>query len=206
MNNKTINRSEWVLGVLVMLAAITVWVQVRLLPGSEVTVYDVFPVFGLIAFGLMWTHFIYGALRRYFAVEKPMPYWYGTISSGIVLAMIILHPALLWFMLWLDGFGLPPVSYLTVYSPQLLAVICGSIALGIFLAYELKRRFHSASWWRYIEYLQIAGMLAIFYHGLELGGELDVPWFMAVWWLYFVSFVCAVGYSTYKKINKRRTV
>ena len=203
MNTKNINRSEWIAGILTIIVAILVWAQVRLLPGGNLTMYDLFPVFGLIAFGLMWTHFIYGALRRYFNAEKPSPYRYGTISSGIVLAMIILHPALLWFKLWLDGFGLPPESYLTVYSSQLLAVVCGSIGLGIFLAYELKRFFHTKAWWNYIEYLQVIGMIVIFYHALQLGGELNVTWFRTLWWVYFISLICAAGYSYYNRKDRK---
>ena len=206
MNIKNINRSEWIVGVLTIVLAATVWVQVRLLGGRELTVYEIFPVFGLIALGLMWTHFIYGAIRRYYDVDKPTPYLYGTISGGVVLAMIILHPALLWFMLWLDGFGLPPQSYLSVYSTQLLAIGSGSIALGIFLAYELKHFFGEKSWWKYIEYLQIVGMVAIFYHAIDLGGELDVMWFKAIWWLYIVSFFGAVGYSQYSKRRRKRVI
>jgi len=197
VNTKSINRSEWVVGLAVILAAVAVWAQVRIVPGGELTLYDLFPVFGLIAFGLMWTHFVYGALRRYFKAEKPTQYTYGTVSSGIVLAMVILHPALLWFSLWLDGFGLPPQSYLTAYSSQLLAVLCGSVSLGIFLAYELKRFFGDKQWWKYVVYLQAVGMIAIFYHALELGGELDVAWFRMLWWLYFVSFGVSVVYSYY---------
>lgn len=206
MNNKVINRSEWLGGFLTAAAALAVWTQVRIIPGGELTLYDLFPIFGLIAFGLMWTHFIFGALRRYVNAEKPQPYTYGTVSSGIVLAMVILHPVLLWTLLYLDGFGLPPLSYITVYSTQLVAIACGSIGLGIFLAYEFKKLFGNKPWWKFIEYLQIVGITAIFYHALELGGELDVLWFRTLWWLYFISFVISVVYTYNYEIRKRRVV
>ena len=73
------------------------------------------------------------------------------------------------------------------------------VALGlmIFLAYELKRFFGGRSWWKYIEWLQIVGMAAIFVHAIELGGELRLDWFMAVWVFYGVTLSTAVIYSRF---------
>jgi hypothetical protein len=71
----------------------------------------------------------------------------------------------------------------------------------LFLAYELKRFFGQRSWWKYVERLQIAGMIAIFIHGLGLGNELRMDWFLAVWAVYGITFAAAVLYSQfiYKK-------
>lgn len=195
---------EWLTGLAVVVVGVVVWWQVRVAAGQPLTIYDLFPVFGLIAYGLMWTHFIFGALRRYADIEKPAVYRYGTISSGVVLAMILLHPGLLWYALWRDGFGLPPGSYLTVYDTQLVAIFCGSLGLGIFLAYEFKRAFGKKRWWRYIEYLQIVGMIAIFYHALQLGGELAVDWFRVIWCGYFLTLLVAICYTYYRKRRDKR--
>lgn len=198
-----ISYSEWIAASFVVVTALLVWSQVRLTGAVNLGIYDIFPLFGIIAFGLMWTHFLFGAIRRYIGAPKPEKHLYSTVSMGVVLAMIVLHPGLLWFALWRDGFGLPPGSYLTIYSTQLLAVISGTIGLCIFLAYELKRLFGDKKWWKYIEYLQVVGMVAIFYHALELGGELDVLWFRILWWVYFITFAIAVCYTN---ISKRRGV
>jgi hypothetical protein len=203
---KFISYGEWIAASFVVVTALIVWNQVRLTGAANLTIYDIFPLFGIIAFGLMWTHFLFGAIRRYTRVERPKKHLYSTVSMGIVLAMILLHPGLLWFALWRDGFGLPPGSYLTVYSTQLLAVISGTIGLCIFLAYELKRLFGEKTWWRYVEYLQIVGMVAIFYHSLELGGEVDVVWFEVIWWLYFITFIVAICYTSVSKFRGDRAV
>jgi len=190
---------EWTLGALVVVLPIVAWFGARTL--TDITVYDVFPPLGLIAFGLMWTHFIMGALRRYSGYDKKGHGLFMPLSMGLVLGLIILHPGLLWLQLFRDGFGLPPVSYLTAYESQQLYVLLGSLGLAIFLSFELKRWFARKSWWKYIELLQIVGMAAIFFHALELGREVRSGWFMAVWWAYGATLALAIVYSrlVYKK-------
>lgn len=186
---------EWALGVFVVISSLTVWMGNRE-PGQEVlTIYDIFPLFGLMAFGLMWTHFVMGALRRYGNVPAVKDSIYKTASFGIVLGLLILHPGLLWLGLYLDGLGPPPFSYINAYSTQLLAVGLGSIGLTIFLAFELHRWFKNRTWWKYVEWAQIVGMAAIFYHAIELGGELQMDWFMAVWWFYGITLALSILYS-----------
>lgn len=192
---------EWLLATFVVTAAVAVWAGNRQ-PENGLTIYDVFPPLGLVAFGLMWTHFVMGALRRYSGAVKRARDTYMTVSMGVVLALIILHPGLLWLGLYLDGLGLPPISYLTVYQSQLLAVLLGTLGLTIFLAFELKRWFGRKSWWRFVEWAQIVGMTAIFFHAIELGGELREDWFAVVWWLYGISLLVAIIYTAI--YNRRR--
>ena len=187
-------RFEWGLGVFAVVAAIAVW-WINRMPEKGIDIFVLFPVFGLIAFSLMWTHFIMGAVRRYMGVTAKSNAAYMSISMGIVLAMIVLHPALLWFALYQDGLGLPPVSYLTAYSNQIIAVSLGSMSLAIFLAYEFNRWFSDRTWWKYVLYAQYIGMAAIFYHALQLGRELTVDWFMALWWFYGLTFLAVTIYN-----------
>jgi hypothetical protein len=194
---------EWLLAAFVVVSAAAVWYQGRELDES-ITIYDVFPPLGLMAFGLMWTHFIMGALRRYSEAPKRTRDVYMIVSMGIVLALIVLHPGLLWLGLYLDGFGLPPVSYLTAYQTQLLAVLLGSLGLTIFLAFELKRWFGRKKWWRFIEWAQIIGMTAIFFHALQLGNELRTDWYALVWWLYGITLLIAIIYTVIYNRRKRQ--
>lgn len=185
----------WGLGLLVTVLAVTVWAQERLGRGA-LSIYDVFPLLGLLAFSLMWTHYIAGALRRYFGQDKKVLKPYMVVTSVAVLALILLHPALLWYQLWRDGLGLPPQSYLTAYpEPQHIALLLGSMSLVIFLCFELKKFFGKKQWWKYIEYLQIVAMFAIFYHGLTLGREFTHVWYRLVWFVYGVTLVVAITYN-----------
>lgn len=189
-NNRAI---EWVLGTLVILVPAFAWTsRVQL---NDLTLYEIFPPLGLAAFGLMWVHFVMGALRRYSGVVAKGRDLFKTISMGLVLALILLHPGLFWFALYLDGFGLPPQSYMEVYATQLGFLTLGTIGLVIFLAYELKRFFGDRAWWRYVEGFQAIGMAAIFVHAIGLGNELTIDWVLLVWIFYGVTLALAVTYS-----------
>lgn len=196
---------EWTLGIFVVVVSIVAWTTTRSL-SEGLTINDIFPPLGLIAFGLMWTHFVMGALRRYSATPKVGDSPYQAVSMGLVLSLILLHPVILWIQLYQDGFGLPPISQYSAYSGQFLAIALGTLALIIFLMFELKRFFGKKTWWKYIEYAQIVGMAAIFYHAISLGGELQLNWFMLVWWFYGVTLVGAVIYSEIRKRNVKNAV
>lgn len=189
-NDKAI---EWGLGILVLLVPVVAW-SIGAQP-DDLTLYDVFPPLGLAAFGLMWVHFVMGALRRYAGVESTDQDIFKTMSMGLVLALILLHPGLFWLALYLDGFGLPPQSYMEAYPTQLGFLALGTIGLVIFLAYELKRFFGGRKWWKYIEWIQAVGMAAIFVHAIGLGNELAIDWVLLVWIFYGLTLGLAVAYS-----------
>ncbi len=188
-----VNLVEWTLGALALLLPTIAWLSRNDL--SDLTLYDIFPPLGIIAFGLMWTHFVMGSLRRYAGIEKRKQSLFMPLSMGLVLELIILHPGLLWIALYMDGYGLPPQSHVQAYSTQVGFVALGTIALLIFLSYELKRFFGDKKWWKYIEKLQIVGMIAIFIHALGLGDELKIDWFFIVWVLYGVTLAFSFVYS-----------
>lgn len=188
---------EWVLGAVVTTVAVLVWAGSRQVGAQQLSIYDIFPVFGLVAFGLMWTHYVSGAIRRLMNIERPRKSMYWSISSGLVLAAIILHPLLFNFGLVQDGIGLPPKSYFEVYPVLGWYVILGTAALLIFLSFELKRWWGKKSWWKWVERAQILAMTAIFIHSLVLGRELASGWFMILWWLYGVTLVAAWVYNYY---------
>lgn len=203
MGGKQFQLIEVTLGLFTLVTATIVWWQVRQ-PPDGISLYELFPLFGLVAFGLMWTHFIAGALRRRWALE-PSKSLYQKTSMLVVLACILAHPALLWVALWRGGFGPPPMSQYIAYGTS--AVLAGAlfiamIALTIFLSYELVRWFSARSWWRYIEWLQMPAMVMIFGHGLILGGEVTVSWYGLLWWFYGVTLLLASAYSLY---HDRRT-
>ncbi len=189
-------RVRWALGIGLSVFLIVVWFYDRQATNhGSWSLYDIFPVFGLLAFTLMWTQFALGALRRLLKIEAKRSQ-YMTVTATIVLGLLLSHVGLLWFALWRDGFGLPPQSYLTVYSYKLLAVLAGSFGLAAFLVYELKRWvYKNAAWWKYIEWLQIVALVAIFYHSMELGREVRLEWFRVLWWVLIVTLVGSAVYN-----------
>ena len=187
---------SWVLGGAVVVLAFTVWIQQRF-GGVSLTVYDFFPLLGLTAFSLMWTHYIVGSIRRLTEVDKKVNQLYTKVTSYVVLILILLHPALLIMKLKFDGFGLPPGSYATRYSGggMKFAILLGTVSLFIFLTFELKQQLQGKKIWKFIEYGQIIAMFLILYHGLTLGRELSVDWFKSVWYVYALLLVASVAYN-----------
>lgn len=188
-----VTQIEWFMGAFVVIVSSAAWLSRADL--ARVTIYDIFPPLGLIAFGLMWTHFVMGALRRYGGGKRRHNDIYMAVSMGLVLGLILLHPGLLWLALYMDGYGLPPESYLKAYSTQVGLVALGSLSLVIFLAFELKKFFGRKSWWKYVEWLQIVGMAAIFIHAIGLGNELKLDWFFGVWVFYGITLAGSIIYA-----------
>ncbi len=186
---------EWAVGAGVSLIIITAWAFGREILDGGLTAYDIFPLFGLLAFGLMWSHYILGSIRRTMGLKQQDSSLYWKISTGLVLFSLIAHPLLLNTALINDGLGLPPASYEAAYGSKAIILILGSAALVVFLAFELHRWFRNKPWWKYIDGAQIFAMAAIFLHALVLGRELTMFWFTTIWWAMGMSLVASIVYN-----------
>ncbi len=187
----------WLGTAAVLAIALYVW-----WPSTEnLTTYSLFPIFGLVAFSLMWTHYTAGALREYLNIPEDTLKNHFQLTSYIVLFSIIAHPTLLETQLYLDGLGLPYHSIPAVYvtTTERLAIVAGITALICFLFFELYRFFKQRPWWKYVEWANVGAMGLILWHGFTLGGELRQPWFQIVWAFYAVTFAVSVAYSGYSK-------
>lgn len=183
------------LSILSILVAIIAWRQFNPEPLQELSVYDVFPVFGLSAFSLMWCMYTMSAASKYLELDGKSLKLYYRIAGYAILALILAHPLLLITSLWNDGFGLPPGSYQAYLGERLAWVaLLGTGSLIVFLAYELHRWFGSKKWWKWIIYANDLAVLVIFYHGLRIGGELQTGWFRYVWFFYGVMLVIYIAY------------
>jgi len=193
----------WGLSAVVTVAAITVWVQHQLHHSSELSTYSLFPLFGLLAFSLMWSHYIASVMRQYFKVDRSALHTYFEVTSTIVLVALLLHPGLLIWQLWRDGLGLPPGSYLEYVGKSMqIFVIMGTISWFAFLSYELRRKFSKRSWWRFVGYASDIAMILIFIHALNLGHHLQEGWFKMLWYFYGATLLGALIYIHSQKRKK----
>ena len=184
--------------------AIIAWGQSLHWELSTLSIYQFFPVLGLLAFSLMWSHFMVGWLRRRWHQEKTVVHGYFEITSWVVLAALLLHPGLLAWQLWRDGFGLPPNSYLEHYvSPELGWIIwLGIVSLTAFLLFELRRVYQTARWWPFIASLSDIAILLIWYHGYRLGGNLQSGWFKMVWFVYGLTLVHVLAGTYWRRLQR----
>ena len=173
----------------------------RFLP---VDLYHVFPLLGLLAFSLMWSHYMAGTLRELLGLDKRVLARYFQSTSLAVLVLICLHPGLLIYQRFRDGYGLPPHSYETYVAHGLgWVTILGSANLLVLLAYEFHRKFGTRSWWHYVATAGDLVMLSIFYHALRLGQQLQGGWFRYVWWFYGVTLTLVLARKYSKRFQER---
>ena len=178
----------WGLGLLVSVLGIVAWGRNsgwHLLPFSP---YLFFPLLGILAFSLMWTHYISGTVREMVGLESEVLKPYFRLTGYGVLALICLHPGLLIYQRFRDGAGLPPGSYESYVAPGLgWITLLGTTCLLVFLAFELHRWYGKRPWFRYVRDASDFAMLGIVYHGLRLGSNLQQGWFHYVWWFYALT-------------------
>ena len=148
-----------------------------------------FPVLGLLAYSIMWSHYMVGAVKHTVLRGLDLARYFRYTSYAVLIA-ILLHPSILIYQLYRDGYGLPPGSYKYFVGPSRDWIVwLGTVSLLIFLAFELHRWFSQKPWWKYVVSAGDVAMLAIFYHGLRLGNQLQSGWFVAVWWFYGLTLV-----------------
>lgn len=192
----------WGLTATAVLLAVLAWGQSLHWQLGQATTYVWFPLFGLLAFSILWSQYMVLALRRRGALEPTGLDRYFSVTGWMVLAAILLHPGLLAWRLWRDGLGLPPGSELRFVMPGLgWVVILGMINLTILLLFELHRVFAKRPWWRYVTCLVDLVMLSIFYHGLRLGPQTHQGWYHYVWWFYGVTLILALGYLYWQRFK-----
>lgn len=182
------------LSAFVSVLAVVAWGESMRWRFGHLSTYQLFPLFGLLAFSLLWAQYAVLALLRVWAQPIAPLQRYFTVSGYFVLGALLLHPSLLVWQLWRDGFGLPPESYLKHFvAPGLEWVaLLGTFSLFLFLAYELHRVFGDRSWWRFVFYASDVAMAAVLYHGLRLGSTLQAGWYRGVWFVYAVTFAAAL--------------
>jgi len=168
--------------------------------------YTIFPVLGLLAFSLMWSHYIAALVRRRLGVEAGVLHRYFEVTSLLVLALILLHPGLLILQRFIDGYGLPPKSYESYVAPGLgWVTVLGSVSLLAFLAFEFRRFFADRSWWKYVPMAGDAAMLAIVYHGLRIGDQLQSGWYRYVWYIYAVILIGILATNYFQRYSRPAT-
>jgi hypothetical protein len=152
---------------------------------EAITLYSLFPLLGLWAWSVMWTHYAYGSILILDgkAAKNKL---YKKVSGWFVLAALLLHPGLLALAQWQSTDVLPPESYY-LYVGQAFAIFItlGFIAINAFLAYEILERLRSNElverYWKWMSLSQALAMILIFIHAMALGQDLGSGWFQFYW-------------------------
>jgi len=161
------------------------------------TAYDLFPLLGLLAFSLMWIHYVAAAVNRFYHSAFNLKKYFA-YTGYAVLALIILHPGILIYSLWRDGFGLPPGSYLNyVGKTSEAAVLFGTAAWVIFITYEFVNRLKHMRFWPVMVGLNDVAMGLIFFHARKLGTSQNLHWFHLLWMFYGLVLILCIAQRLY---------
>ena len=168
---------------------------------NNLTVINTFPIFGLLAFNIMWLHLMIAWYRRY----NPDKFNYKKFfrqTSNLVLALIIIHPMLI---IWKSlSIGVKPLDF--AGNQGRISILFGAIALTIFLLYEVIDRMRQKpvvqNNWPYVVAINRAGLILIYFHALKLGTNLQDGPFKLLWIFYGISLVAYYLSSYIKEIPR----
>lgn len=193
----------WALCGLVSVLAVLAWGNDYDWHVWPLNAYVLFPVLGLLAFSLMWTHYVVGTVTDLAEVDEKNLKSYFRYTGWVVLFLICLHPGLLIYQLFIDGAGVPPLSYERYVAPGLgWITLLGTASLLVFLAFEAHRWFEKKPWWHYVVDASDFAMLAIVYHALKLGTDLNQGWYLYVWWFYAITLAMVLIRKYYLRLSK----
>jgi len=198
----SLEKIVWVLYALVSAIALYAWGVQLEWSVDRLNSYTIFPLLGLLAFSLMWVHYVSGFIRdTWFPGESTKRSY--SITSYLVLVLVLLHPTLLVIQLFLDGLGVPPASYKKfVGEAGFIWAIFGTLGLSGLLLFEGKRWFSKKSWWKYVSVINDVAVLLIAVHSIQLGRHLKDGWFVYLWYFYIITIVACIIRSYYKKLSK----
>jgi len=175
------NLIPWVVSGGMVGLSVFVWGQGLAWQFGELSGYQLFPLFGLLAFTVMWAHYAVYFLQQIFKFGEDR--WYLPITRYIVLFSLLMHPGLLIWMRWRDGF--PPSTIFGLGG----WVLVGIASWFIFMIFESHRWYRDQAWWRWITWANGVAMILIIFHALNLGSDLQIGWFRWVWYFFGVSLV-----------------
>lgn len=169
-----------------------IWVNITNMSGSfdSVSIFSLFPLFGLLAFTLLWLHAISGVfepwLRKYINFDR-----YVQITSGIIFICIILHPL---FLLIPSNFNF---SQIFAYGEKYvwLAIIGWFLLITYDIGKILKKYNFFSRNWNNILLISTIGFLLIFFHSLGIGDDLQTGPLRTVWIFYGITAISATIYT-----------
>jgi hypothetical protein len=181
---------------LIMLGAtlaviVPILAHIRNVPWGESSLLaSIFPIFGLLAFTLLWLHSISGVfeerLREIFDFDSFVRW-----TALAIFMSILLHPILLLFTIKFNV-GL-------LFSGDSTPIILGIIGLALLLTYDIgkmlkKYEFFSKNWTAILIVSNI-GFIFTFFHSIKIGSDLQTGFMRWLWIFYGVTAIISIFYT-----------
>lgn len=158
---------------------------------DDTLVYNLFPIFGVLSFTILWLHVISGVFEE--GLRKLINFdLYVRRTAWIIFASIIMHPLLALFT-----FDFSLWNIIDVYGrwPIVLAVT----AWLLLITYDIGRLLHEkdffARHWRKVLFISTVGIIFSFFHSIWIGGDLQEGPLRILWIFYGVTAILATIYN-----------
>jgi len=169
------------------------WVRVESLQwGFDATLLpNLFPLFGLAGFSLLWLHSISGVfepwLRQHINFDK-----YVHDTSMLILICIIAHPLLL-----LISVSFNFSSVFAIYGTTYIwfAIIGWCLLITYDIGKALKKYDFFVRHWQAILLISTIGFLLTFFHSLNLGSDLQSGPLRIIWIFYGATAILSTIYT-----------
>ena len=154
-------------------------------------VFTLFPLFGILAFTLLWLHVVSGVfepwLRQYIDFDR-----FVQNTSLLIFVSIILHPLLLLIPV---GFNFNQVlTYSKFYI--WLAIIGWLLLITYDIGKLLKKKYNFfVRNWNKILLISNVGFVLTFFHSLSIGDDLQMGPLRIVWIFYGVTAILGIIYT-----------
>lgn len=191
MNSKTIR--YLIIAILYLAVLYPLWVRISGVSWAldSTLLSNLFPLFGIIAFVIMWLHVVGSAfdvlLKKYIDFKK-----FVENTTIIVLISIILHPLLL---LILVGFNFSDIFYYGEAKYIWLAIVGWILLISYDIGRALKKFDFIFKNWKKIEFFSTIGFLLTFFHSIGLGSDLQSGPLRILWIFYGVTAIIATIYN-----------
>ncbi len=166
---------------------------------------QIFPLLGLIAFSIMWWHFLLGFVSEVKS-DYGKPKSLKAVSSLFVFFLIILHPMLL--LLQSNSVGIDFKKFVEAYigDTNFFFVSIATVALFIFIAYDLDKRLNNQQFlkknWLIVDAIDDVAFLAIFVHSMMLGQHTAEGWFRYYWIALGLSGLFFIAYKHWSRFKQ----
>jgi hypothetical protein len=162
---------------------------------------NLFPLFGLLAFTMLWLHIVgaglEGWLRQYVDFEA-----FVEKTSFLILILMLLHPMLA-LVTYDFNLGVLGGEY-GVWFVRL-----GLVGLALLLVYDVGRALKSRAFfirhWQKVLIVSTIGFFIIFYHSLSIGSDLQTGFLRILWIFYGVTAALSFIYAYFIKGYKGNT-
>ncbi len=169
--------------------------------------YVFFPIFGLLAFSIMYSQMVVGTFSSYFKFQFSLDSFFS--KTGVaVLVLFVMHPLLLFIAQFKSGAS-PLFSsvYSLVEPEQAIFLTLAMIAFTIFILYEFAMRLSSCNFAKklvpFFEHLSSIGVILVWIHSINIGSHLQDGFLHYVWWFYGITAILMILYGWYQKLSKK---